>query len=491
MFFRTLITAVITSVSVTACALQSVAPSTSESISSHYRSNEAVSIPTDEQAPYFIGISQLRGNLTCTASPISFQASKDAPVYLLTNGHCALNAFSANSANEIIVSKTVNFQAKANRFINALNQPIQLQVHSVEYATMKGVDIGILRIQQNAEEIEALGLPIYRLAKKPARINSTIQAVGIPTRLNHLQVSTCKLGDTFDIVEGNWHWYQSVENDCQGISPGSSGSPVFNEQSEIIGILNTTNVDAVGETCYSSNPCAIDQQGANLHPNKAYMIGTHALHQCFDQSGEFNLSLEGCSLPKPSHIQISGYPYIYSGNNQRENLQQWGFSIKSDKLIRFKQIHLNSNSESCAKITGYSQPISASDWSVATARLPLTQEGVHQFCIITNADQAHKHPEVVQVIIDNTSPTKKPHLNINAFGDKIRFEPIFEVPEYTHFSVGHGPIEQLEACEQATLKPYRRIPFTANNVPTRICVQGTDAAGNQSKIFEYTHIPAE
>jgi len=135
---------------------------------------------------------------------------------------------------------------------------------------------------------------------------------------------------------------------------------------------------------------------------------------------------------------------------------------------------------------GYGSPIKAVDFHPGNEALPIDHEGVEQYCIIPSTSTSANNAAVVQVLIDNTPPTIRPHVNIipHAEVKNLLIEPVFMVPEYADFYVAFGPRDTLD-CSNAEYRPYRRFPFTTELAPTKVCVYGLDLADNKSGVFEY------
>lgn len=116
--------------------------------------------------------------------------------------------------------------------------------------------------------------------------------------------------------------------------------------------------------------------------------------------------------------------------------------------------------------------------------LPVNEEGVHQYCVIAANDEVARHPEVIQVLVDNTAPTSRPEVNIRVLGEIMTIEPIFRVPEYADYLVGFS-LDPSLACAEEDYRRYRRIPVKIPPASAKVCVDGYDLAGNKSEVFEY------
>lgn len=452
------------------------------------KANERANANEIEQPDYqgndfYRAIGKLNGALTCTGSFIAIHDSPDAPAYVLSNGHCAIDPFNERSANTITVDEPVNYTIAFNYFHDSKDKAISVRIESIVYATMKGTDIALLKTDQTIAQLRQQGLEPFRLSDAETTVGEAITVSGIPIRVDALQNSFCTRGRQVDVVENYWHWYAMVSNACEGISTGSSGSPVFNAHQSIIGVLNTTSTGAIGETCYNGNPCEVTDQGPRVTPGQNYAVPTRGLSACFDPKGIFNLAATGCTLPKPSGIEVQDYPTLFAGNETTNTV--WKFSIRSAvDNVRVKKTRRLTTSDSCQDIMGYGLPMQVSQFRPQEELLNIRDEAVYQYCVIAGHDERAEHPEVVQVIVDNTPPTLKPRINILLVGEVYRIEPIFNVPEYADYYVGLVTNPSL-TCANVPYAPYRRIAFNAPSSLTKICVYGYDLARNKSPIFEY------
>lgn len=449
-------------------------------------------LPGGEGNEFYRAIARLHGSLTCTASFIHTSDKADAPAYLLTNGHCAFDPLEPDSGNRIVLNADVPdtpYTAEFNYFHDTLDQTIQVRIVRITYATMKGQDIAILQTDQTVSELESRHLTPLRISPVAPEKDQAVTVAGIPINRGALILSRCSTGSTTDVIENYWHWSGLTSNNCTGISSGSSGGPVFDLQqpAHIVGITNTSNIGAVGDTCYAGNPCKIDESGVGIDRNTNYQVPTTYLSACFDPSGTFNLYATGCQLPKPSTLTISEYPFVYSGENAQYG-NTWKFKLRgSGDFVKFKTVDLNRQRDSCHIITGYSQPIKLSDFDVSDAPMPIYSEGPHQYCIIRADNLDATDPEVVQVLIDNTAPDVSPPVQFTP-SDDLLITPVFLPPEYVDYSVAVGELGHID-CETATYTPYRRIPIHTALVPTTLCINGADFSENRSKNFVLQYVP--
>ncbi len=80
---------------------------------------------------------------------------------------------------------------------------------------------------------------------------------------------------------------------------GTSGSPIVARGTRnVIAINNTANEN--GKTCAVNNPCEIDESGkVTVLKGKKYGQQTYNIYSCLRPDFNIDLSIEGCTLPKP------------------------------------------------------------------------------------------------------------------------------------------------------------------------------------------------
>lgn len=454
-------------------------------------------VPGSEGNEFYRSLGKFVGVLTCTASFLKTSTLPDAPAYLISNGHCAQEPFDFASSNAVIIDKPTSDYAEFNYFHDSKGSTIRVAVTDIAYSTMKGTDISILKTDKTVREMQMLGLQPFSLSKKVPELNAGIVVSGIPITIDAVTLSRCSTGAVIDVVEYNWHWFQSVSNRCSGISSGSSGGPVFTQTvpPEIVGLINTTSVGAVGETCYMGNPCAVTPAGAELIKDQNYMVQTLEIDNCFDDSGLFSLTHDGCLLPKPTGLSISDYPSIYYGK-VAESVSQgfWKFKLEAaagvDKVRVLKSSSINATVD-CRNASAYGPLIDVKDFEPQSERLPSEPGGVARYCVIAGNDTKAKYPEVIQVLIDNTAPVLAPEIDFWRTEDNTLWvTPLFKVPEYSDFFLMVGPSQDID-CATAVYKQFNRVPIVTPLGPTSVCIRGADLAQNMSANFRVDYLPSK
>jgi V8-like Glu-specific endopeptidase len=156
---------------------------------------------------------------------------------------------------------------------------------------------------------------LYQLSRTYAQIESTYGIKALDLSADHpvagtgikvvsgywKTIYTCNIdGFVYRLREGDWTWKDSVRytSACDTIG-GTSGSPVIDTSTgKVIAINNTGNED--GETCTVDNPCEVAEDGTvTVRQGINYAEETYGITQCFGAGNQLDLSLSGCTLPKP------------------------------------------------------------------------------------------------------------------------------------------------------------------------------------------------
>lgn len=138
----------------------------------------------------------------------------DGKGYLVTNAHVV------NNANSVIV-------------VNTKGQEFRTDIIRIDHET----DLAILKIRDN--DFKSIGQLPYGIRKSGAELGEPLFTLGYPRNEivyneGYMSAKTGYKGDTLT---------------CQiGVSanPGNSGGPVFNKHGEVVGIINTRQLEAEG-----------------------------------------------------------------------------------------------------------------------------------------------------------------------------------------------------------------------------------------------------
>ncbi|MFJ8308494.1 MULTISPECIES: serine protease [unclassified Streptomyces] len=221
-------------------------------------------------------------------------AQPDDPALVLSNGHCLETGFPA--AGEVITDQP---SSRSFSLLNGSGSPVAtLRASKVSYATMTDTDISIYQLNETYAQIQSqYGISALTLNDQHPVAGSGITVVsGYWKRTYNCNVD----GFVYQLKEGDWTWKDSVRytSSCNTIG-GTSGSPVIDTATgKVVAVNNTGNEN--GETCTENNPCEVDGNGnVTIHQGINYAQETYIIVPCIGAGSTIDLSLPGCTLPKP------------------------------------------------------------------------------------------------------------------------------------------------------------------------------------------------
>jgi V8-like Glu-specific endopeptidase len=231
----------------------------------------------------------------CSGSVIRFPSSASTdPALVMSNGHCLTSGFL--DAGEVLVNST---STRTFSLLNSSGTSVgTLRATKLAYATMTDTDVSIYQLNRTYAQI----LSTYAIS--PLTLSTTHPVAGTAIKVVSgywKTIYSCNIdGFVYRLREGDWTWKDSVRytSACQTIG-GTSGSPVIDASTgQVVAINNTGNED--GETCTLDNPCEVSETGAiTVHEGINYAEETYGIAACFTTGNQVDLTLSGCTLPKP------------------------------------------------------------------------------------------------------------------------------------------------------------------------------------------------
>jgi Trypsin-like peptidase domain len=245
----------------------------------------------------------------CTGFAIATSSNPQAPVYVLTNGHCQGTGFNKLPGNsEVIVNRsTTKTEFILNYFKDFKGKRLTIPAKRMVYGTMKNNDIAILELAMTQRELTKAGIVPLQLATTPPAIGEPAIVVGVPSEgvkdeLSVLHAATCKVGQLANVKEDVYNWQRSIRHQCS-IVGGMSGSPMISlKTNRVVGIINTGVNDSAGKQpqCSLNRPCEVIKNGlVQTFPQENYAQLVDRIPSCFDRQGIFNLDRENCQLERP------------------------------------------------------------------------------------------------------------------------------------------------------------------------------------------------
>ncbi len=173
-----------------------------------------------------------------------------------------------------------------------------LRATKVVYSTMTDTDVTLYQLNTTYASITS------RYGIAPLTIAASHPVQGAPIKVVSgywKKIYSCSVdGFAYRLKEGEWTWKDSVRytSSCDTIG-GTSGSPVISTATgEVVAVNNTGNES--GETCTVNNPCEVDQNGVvTVRQGINYAEETYGIPACFAPGNRLDLTLAGCTLPRP------------------------------------------------------------------------------------------------------------------------------------------------------------------------------------------------
>ena len=236
------------------------------------------------------GIVALSG---CSGSLIRYEDSlDDDPAMVLTNGHCV----------SLIQPGVVLSNQSSSRRFTLLNPDASnagtVTAQKLLYATMTKTDMAIYLLRESFADIrQSFNIEALTLASEKAFIDDPIEIIsGYWKRGYRCSIEAIP----FQVLEGGWTFEQSIRYSRPGcdVIGGTSGSPVILDGTRtVVGVNNSINER--GGRCQTNNPCEKDESGNIIYEKGfGYAQQTYWVYSCRNGSGDIDLNVEGCLLPK-------------------------------------------------------------------------------------------------------------------------------------------------------------------------------------------------
>lgn len=425
------------------------------------------------------GVAQIRDlGSHCTGFVIDHGVNQ-APAYLLTNGHC-VGLFDSAA---VLAGQPAQGRARFNLFIDDFSRELSVNVTEVSWASMRGTDIAVLKADQTLGELRAQGVRAYQLAGLP-KAGTNISIIGVPVHNVPqqewaLRQVECKAGERSRLFEFVWIWDQAQAGDCAGILPGNSGSPVFNSQGQVSGIINTTTIGAdIGGNCYLGKPCELTANGVVSRSNTSYWLAVDGVRGCFDNTGEFNLTAPGCRLEQPEPFSVQNAARVSQAP------ASWQAELDGPRTISIKSGPLHSTD--CRHAQGYQGSYFAGEQWQQPITSVAGQDSHWLLCAAGYGPDGQIDTSTAgfaTLTIDNTPPARPMELYVIRFDDGLSYQPKFSPPELSSYRWKSGVPSETDCADSAGYRIFFRIPRFADSseLPLKVCLIGSDEAGNESQ----------
>lgn len=435
------------------------------------------------QRPELSGVARLRVMGTCTAFLVRPRPSPEAPVYVLTNGHCVLGGSVQNQVETNIPTRngTVSFQY----FFDNRNRSEAVPIKSIPYGTLKGLDVSVVELDTTWQRLDAMGVLPVTLAESPLRQGDEVYTVGapvngVPVEEQWLRRSDCAVERIAQLAEGPWKFHDALRLRCGAAFGGASGSPVFDRRTNhVAAIINTStqgNTFSSGDfVCFTNSPCELNGTGAAVELDAGYALPLNGIDGCFDSGGRFNLRLPGCPLDPGIEFTVRGAPLL----SVRPGAA-WNVTLASALYTHFRYKTGIEGQTDCRDERGYGAPIAASE----PIREPMPQNDArYVLCIIGGVGdrwQSSRFATYLHTAVDSSPPALPPLWNI--FGDDNGYEVRlnFLVPDLSDYRYKFGAASTTDCDSPEGYQIYRRIPIRVPRQPdlARFCILAGDRNDN-------------
>ncbi|MEN5314610.1 trypsin-like peptidase domain-containing protein [Pseudomonas koreensis] len=401
------------------------------------------------------------------------------PVYALTSAHCVNKENGAMSVDEPIEgSITFNF------FIDRTEDYMAFPLKRVVWSSIQGVDLALLELEATQGEMRAQGIIPMKLAQQAPAEDADILVVHAAGTLP-LQISACTHAPSSALFEKPWVWRHSVSNQCKGIKPGSSGSPVIiRATNEVYAVLGTRAEDLTPLTGYDSSP------GAN------YGSPTSVFKPCFS-GGTLNADPATCELFPTASIKLPDrfdhYAKIDINAAGEPKLPSFEFELTA--TTSFIRTKITNDPGKCESPDNYGPPFTPDSNRLNIQIGP--QTGLNNLCLIaTDSDEellpagTYRNAVTVPTYLHPAGPTPAPAVNFvfNKTTNRVAFEwPQRNAEGIESYQAKSGLTGSVN-CEDP--QGYSKVNFNwlrrESNFPMTLCTYAYDANNQRSALTQYT-----
>lgn len=448
------------------------------------------------------GVARLEMGSNCTGTLIDTGVD-DGPAYLITNGHCTGDV--GRAPQQVTVNEEwFGYGYFLDTFDNPT--PVVVNAERLEYSTMRGQDVAIVRLEESLGYLKGLGIqpiPIVDDEPDPATpvVNIAAPVQDIPAEDWVLRSGECTLARQADLLEFRWMWQGAWANDCPGVRQGSSGSPLLSVDAEgaptIAAVINTTTAGSTPENggmCFLNRPCEFGDDGLVWAEDTSYGVSVAGIGQCFGATGEFALGGD-CPL-EVSSVWANRGGGIFRGGDLPDATGQvpevnlaLNPSVGASAQVRTALVPLD-RSAVCTDPATYdgaesvTVPAVTYPWEDGLV-LPVTlpaEEGFFALCAAVEDDYDAAATVIFEV--DQTPPMFQPGASVEDIGDgNIMINPFLNPPELSTVRFTWVPGD-TECPATSEFQDFFVIPLMleANQLPATYCIYGLDQAGNSTDV---------
>ncbi|MCC3768242.1 trypsin-like peptidase domain-containing protein [Streptomyces sp. UNOC14_S4] len=442
------------------------------------------------------------GGTTCTATVVADTAKPDPArkALILSNGHCVDDML---GTNDVVLDEAApeGFTFTPAYFHDDTAEQRTFTVERVSYATMKDIDVSVLRLSATYGELAKLNVLPRTLAAEPPGQGTALQAAHAPTDgvesgEQFLRLSECKVtGTSVALHESTWLWRGFTRTDCLGISGGSSGGVVTAANGDrVVGLLNTvTTPGYLG--CGLGRPCEGSASGLVVpKDDTVYATPVGAVASCLDATG-LKPDKAGCRLDLGEQVAVTA-----SGKQTRsataDGPARWDAHIAQGKKQQHTYVAVKSGpfgAVDCTRPEGYGKPRQLTAAGLDHAEPLPKKDNLYVLCAAggPSADlrgaaweKSLAHPSYAYARVDNTPPTVPATIDVQNFGEgadaTFWVRPVYQPWEISAYKVKYGPKATTNCADPEGYRYFLGIPASlkASEGPWTYCAIGYDNADN-------------
>ncbi len=406
------------------------------------------------------------GGTTCTATVVHGSGKPDPgqKALILSNGHCVSDTM---RTNEVVVDQappaSEEWTFTPAYFHDNTAEHKKVAVERVVYATMKGIDVSVLRLSATYGELAALNVTSRTLAAAPAP-GTPLQAAHAPTDgveegKRFLRLSTCAVtASSVALHEYTWLWRDFNRTDHRGharIPRLRTGSPLRGRRGgadRAEGRHRLRHARRRRRLLPRERRAAAEQAGLPPGPRRA---------------GERRVLGEADAV----HHARGPRPVGRARHARRRRAAH--VRRLQERPVRGHRLHAARG--------------------VRHACLLYTKRQLYVLCAAGGPDGTLRgarwaaslaHPSYAFARVDNTPPTVAPKLDVQRFdgeqGASYWVRPVYAPWELSMYKVKYGPKATTDCADPQGYRPYLGIPTTlkASEGPWTYCAIGYDNADN-------------
>jgi V8-like Glu-specific endopeptidase len=228
----------------------------------------------------------------CSGSLVRFDDSQDTDKALvLSNGHCT----GMIDPGRVVVNQT---NSRTFDVLGAQSNKVgTVRAEKILYATMTKTDMSLYQVRETYLDIRSrYKVEALTLSRTSPEVGYDIEVLSGYWKRGY-SCAVAAVANT--LKEGKWTFQDAIRftSTCNTIG-GTSGAPVLATGTRTVVAVNNTG-NTSGRKCEVNNPCEVNADGSIVY-QKGYNYAqqTYWLYSCRNEQGQFDLTIEGCALPR-------------------------------------------------------------------------------------------------------------------------------------------------------------------------------------------------